>query len=300
MRRSEWQRLRLPVNGITLHVVAAGPKDGPPVILLHGFPEFWLAWCHQIEALAGAGLRVIVPDQRGYNLSDKPTGIGAYTIETLVADVVALADAIGRRQFAVVGHDWGAAIAWELAARHPERVSRAAMLNAPHPAVLRQYLLRHPTQLAKSWYIGFFQLPGIPEAVLRAGHFGLLARSMRRSAQPGTFSRTDLARYRDAWEQPGALTAMLNWYRALRRYGMTMPAPRIRVPVRVIWGDRDAFLEPGLADASAALCDAADVVHLPEATHWAQHEAAFEVNRLLVEFLGAPQEIIQRQPVSLV
>lgn len=283
--RTEWQRLRLATNGISLHVVAAGPSDKPLVILLHGFPEYSLGWRWQIGPLADAGLHVVAPDQRGYALSDKPANIAAYSIEQLAADVLGLADALGRRRFAVVGHDWGAAIAWHLAARHPDRIERAAMLNAPHPAVLRDYARSHASQMAKSWYMGLFQLPWLPEAILRAGEFAALAGTMRRTSRPETFSHAELGRYRDVWAQPGALTGMLNWYRALRGYAMNIATPCVSVPVRVIWGDHDAFLSTGLAEASAALCAHAEVFHLPNATHWVQHEEATAVNRLLIEFL---------------
>ena len=125
--------LPLRTNGITLHAAAAGPAEGKLVILLHGFPEFWYGWRHQIAPLAASGLRILAPDQRGYNLSDKPAGIAAYRLDTLADDVIGLADALGREHFAVVGHDWGGVVAWRLAARNPERVTRAVILNAPHP-----------------------------------------------------------------------------------------------------------------------------------------------------------------------
>ena len=277
--------LRLGANGIALHLAAAGPPDGPLVILLHGFPEFWYGWRHQIGPLAAAGLRILAPDQRGYNLSDKPAGIAAYTLDRLADDVLGLADSLGRERFAVVGHDWGGVVAWHLAGRNPERVTRAAILNAPHPATLRRYARRHPSQLAKSWYAAFFQLPALPELALRAADFWVLRRALRRSARPGTFSAADFPAYLEAWAQPGALGAMLNWYRALRHHGSSHPPARIRVPLRVIWGDRDAFLEPGLAEAGLALCDRGQSSHLADATHWVHHEEADEVNRLLIDFL---------------
>jgi epoxide hydrolase 4 len=273
------EKPRLAINGIELDTVAAGPRDGPLVILLHGFPEFSYGWRRQTPALAAAGLRVAAPDQRGYNRSDKPAGIAAYTLDTLADDVLGLADVLGRDRFAVIGHDWGGVVAWHLAARNPERISRAAILNAPHPATLRRYARSHPSQALKSWYAAFFQLPLLPERALSAGGFWALRRVLRR----GTFSDEDFRHYRDAWAQPGALTAMLNWYRALRLHRRA--TSRISVPVRVIWGDRDAFLDPGLAEAGAALCDDAEIIHLPDASHWLQYEDAEEVNRLLVEFL---------------
>jgi pimeloyl-ACP methyl ester carboxylesterase len=277
--------LRIRTNGITLHTAVAGPLEGRLVILLHGFPEFWYGWRHQIAALAGAGLRILAPDQRGYNLSDKPAGAAAYTLETLADDVLGLADAFGRERVAVVGHDWGGVVAWHLAGRNPERISRAVILNAPHPATLWRYARRHPSQLAKSWYVGLFQLPLIPELSLRAGNFAMLRRSLIRTSREPAFGAADWPIYRAAWAQPGALGAMLGWYRGLRHNRRSLAPARIRVPVRVIWGDRDAFLDRGLAEAAIALCDRGEVFHLPDATHWLQHEAAETVNRLLIEFL---------------
>jgi pimeloyl-ACP methyl ester carboxylesterase len=273
--------LRLPSNGITLHAAAAGSAEGPLVMLLHGFPEFWYGWRHQIAPLAASGLRVLVPDQRGYNLSDKPAGAAAYTIDTLADDVLGLADALGREHFAIVGHDWGGVVAWHLAGRNPERVSRAVILNAPHPATLWRYARRHPGQLLKSWYVAYFQLPLLPELSLCAGNFAVLRRTLIRTSRKDAFCTADWPTYRAAWAQPGALGAMLNWYRALRH----MPPTRIHAPVRVIWGDRDRFLNRGLAEAGLALCDRSEVFHLRDATHWVQHEAVDAVNRLLIEFL---------------
>lgn len=278
--------LRLRTGGIELHAVAAGPPDGRLVVLLHGFPEFWYGWRRQIAPLAAAGLRVVVPDLRGYNLSDKPEGSAAYAVDALADDVLGLAAALGRERFAVVGHDWGAALAWHLAARNPDRVERAAVLNGPHLATMRPYALSHPSQALKSWYIGFFQLPLLPEATLGARDFAWLRSALTRTARQGAFSEDDLGHYRAAWARPGALTAMLNWYRALPRRAAPPTRGRIRVPVRVVWGDRDPFLETGLAEAGLALCDRGELIRVPGATHWVQHEEPEQVNRLLLEFLG--------------
>jgi pimeloyl-ACP methyl ester carboxylesterase len=278
--------LRLRTNDVELHTVAAGPRDGPLVVLLHGFPEFWWGWRRQIGPLAAAGLRVVAPDQRGYNLSDKPGGVQSYGIDRLADDVLGLADALGRRRFAVVGHDWGAVLAWHLAARNPERVERAVVLNGPHPATMRAHTLRNPSQAFRSWYVGFFQLPLLPEWMLRAADFAALRGAMRATARPGTFSIEDFALYRAAWAQDGALTAMLNWYRALPGYSGSVRTGSIRVPVRVIWGDRDVALDAGLAEAGLALCEQGEAFHLAGATHWVQHEEPERVNHLLVEFLA--------------
>ncbi len=279
------EALRLRTNGVELDVAAAGPEDGPLVILLHGFPEFWYGWRRQIGTLAAAGMRVLAPDQRGYNRSDKPPGRQSYVLDTLADDVLGLAGALGRDRFAVVGHDWGGVVAWHLAARNPERVERAVILNAPHPATLQRYMLAHPSQAAKSWYVGFFQAPMLPEMVLGAGDFAGLRRSLDATARPGIFTAEDVARYRAAWGRTGALTAMLNWYRALPLSAGSVRSGRIQVPVRVIWGDRDAYLERGLAEAAVALCDQGEAFHLG-ATHWVQHDEPGRVNQLLVEFLA--------------
>jgi pimeloyl-ACP methyl ester carboxylesterase len=278
------EHVRRRVGGLSLHMVETGPADASLVILLHGFPEFWFGWRRQLGPLAAAGLRIVAPDQRGYNLSDKPQGIESYALDRLAGDVVALADALGRDRVSLVGHDWGGLVAWWTAARHGARVERLAILNAPHPQAFRPYLRRHPTQLLRSAYIGFFQLPWLAEAALAAADFALLRRALTGSSRPGTFTDADLERYKAAWAEPGALTAMLDWYRALR-LPPTKDATRIRCPTLVIWGRRDTALEPGLVDASTALCDDARVIWRDDATHWVQHEEPEAVNEALIAFL---------------
>jgi epoxide hydrolase 4 len=160
--------INVPTNGIRLHAVTAGPSDGSPVILLHGFPEFWYSWRKQIHPLAEAGFRVIAPDQRGYNLSDKPEGIGNYQLDILVEDILGLMDSLGIEKAAVVGHDWGAIVAWALALQYPDRLDRLVILNVPHPGVSKSVIKSVPKQILKSWYIAFFQLPFVPEFLLSA------------------------------------------------------------------------------------------------------------------------------------
>ncbi|EIM25117.1 alpha/beta fold hydrolase [Microvirga lotononidis] len=277
---------RYQIDGVTLHAIEAGAQDGPLIILLHGFPEFWWGWRYQIGPLADAGFRVLVPDQRGYNLSDKPEGRRAYDLERLARDVVGLADALGREKFSVVGHDWGGLVAWWTASRYPDRVEKLVVLNAPHPAVAGSYMRSHPSQMVRSLYVGFFQIPFLPEAMLSANGHRSLKDALRRTSRPGTFSDEDLARYETAWVQPGAVTAMLNWYRALP-FKPDMKDPTVRAPTFVIWGTRDRFLERGLAEASLALCRSGDVRWIETATHWVQHEEPEAVNAAMVEFLKA-------------
>jgi pimeloyl-ACP methyl ester carboxylesterase len=269
---------------VRLHAIAAGPKEGPVVVLLHGFPEFWYGWRRQIEPLADAGFRVIVPDQRGYNLSSKPSGVAAYALTELVSDVIAIADQLGQEKIFLAGHDWGAAVAWSTALLYPQRIAKLVALNVPHPSVMRSFMMKHMRQMLRSWYIFFFQLPYLPEAFFSAFHFLVGARSLLRSSRPGTFSAEDLNQYRTAWSQPGALTAMINWYRALFRTRAKFPDKTVRIPTRILWGERDAFLLAEMAHESLRYCKDAELFTFANASHWLQHEEPARVSELLIDF----------------
>ena len=277
-------------EGIGLSVLEGGPADGPLVILLHGFPEDARSWAPQIEALATAGLRVAAPDQRGYGDSDRPRGRRAYRLDLLADDVAALAASLGRERICLVGHDWGGVVAWWFAVRHAERLDRLVILNAPHPSAMTAYMLRAPSQILRSAYMAAFQLPAIPEALLRMGDGALLARVLRRSSRPGTFPPAELDRLRASWNAPGAMTAMLNWYRALGLKPGSSSAHRVHAPTLVLWGARDAFLQRGLAQASAAFCDRPQLRMLEDAGHWVQREAPQAVDAALTAFLTAEPE----------
>ena len=285
------EKTTIPTNGIRLHVVQSGPVDGPLVILLHGFPEYWGGWHRQIGPLAAAGFHVLVPDQRGYNLSDKPPGIAAYTIDQLVADVIGLIDASGCEKACLAGHDWGAAVAWETALRYPQRLEKLAILNVPHLDVMQRFLLSDFEQFRKSWYIYFFQIPGLPEWLLRRDTCANARRMMRASSNPDTFSDADLDGYVEAWSQPGALTAMINWYRAMFRRGIQgpkdpnkIPLRRVSVPTLLLWGMHDLALSLRMAQPSIDLCDQGRLVFFEDATHWVQHDQAEAVTQHLIEF----------------
>ncbi|HEV2853320.1 MAG TPA: alpha/beta hydrolase [Thermoanaerobaculia bacterium] len=277
-------------NGLRLHAVEAGPEGGPLVILLHGFPEFWYGWRKQIAPLAAAGYHVLVPDQRGYNLSDKPRRISAYRLDALALDVVGLIDqfeGIGAGKARVVGHDWGGVVAWWLGARHPERIERLAVLNVPHPKVMRRTLLESSEQRKKSSYVFFFQLPGLPERAFRRNGFAYAVKSLQGSSRPGTFTDADLDLYREAWSQPGAVRAMIHWYRAaLRSRSQASASTRIPVPTLLLWGKKDRFLGQEMAQPSIDLCDDGRLEFFEDATHWIQHEEPERVNRRLIEFLA--------------
>jgi pimeloyl-ACP methyl ester carboxylesterase len=269
---------------VTLHVAESGPTTGPPVILLHGFPEFWFGWRHQIHALAEAGHHVIVPDQRGYNLSDKPKAVGEYDLDRLAGDVLGLAHSLGLTQFAIVGHDWGAAVAWWLAERHPDRVRRLAVMNAPHPAIWRQAMDEDPEQRRLSRYVRLLGIRALPEMILWAGRYRGLIDPLKDSVPPP--STDEIARYREAWQQPGALSGMINWYRAILRRKLAPPATgSIGIPTQIVWGGKDKYTLSRLADASRALCRRGNLTIFPSATHWVQHDEAERVNMILLEFL---------------
>jgi epoxide hydrolase 4 len=272
-------------DGIRLHYVEAG--EGPLVVLLHGFPEFWYSWRRQIPALAQAGYHVVAPDMRGYNLSDKPADWRAYDIGLLAQDIAGLVRHLGEQRAHVVGHDWGAAVAYATAMLHPEVVERLAILNVPHPARMLEGL-RTAKQLRKSWYMFFFQIPRLPEMLLRRDGFSFAKRALRADS-PGAFSDADLERYVEAWAQPGALSGMINYYRAALRQSPRAAQARlvpIEMPTLVIWGKRDRHLGAELAEPGPRWAPNARIEWLQEATHWVQHDAAERVNELLVGFLA--------------
>lgn len=277
------------VNGVRLCGWSAGPSHGPLVLLLHGFPEYCFGWRHQLPALAAAGFHVLAPDLRGYNRSDKPRRVCDYRVETLAADVVGLIDHAGRRSAAVVGHDWGGIIAWYTAMLFPERLNRLAVLNAPHPAAYLRELRRGWSQRLRSWYVLFFQIPWLPEAALRWNDYAIPRRFFREGpARVSAAPAADVDRYVRALAEPGALTAMVNYYRATFRQAPSELSQFVRpisMPTLVLWGDRDRYLVRELADGLEPWVSNVRVEHLPKATHWVQHDEPAQVSEQLVAFL---------------
>jgi pimeloyl-ACP methyl ester carboxylesterase len=271
-------------NSVKLHVVESGQGDA--VVLLHGFPEFWYSWRHQLRGLSDARFRAVAPDLRGYNDSDHPAKISSYRVNRLVADVAALIAELRCGPVYLVGHDWGGLIAWRLAAIHPELVRKLAILNAAHPAAYRRELSRNPVQWLKSYYVLLFQLPWLPEFLLRRGDFAALDRAWRRQpVHSGAFTDEDIAQYKLALRRSG-LTGLLNYYRAAVRFSRDLFAPpqTIRVPTLVIWGERDPFMSSSVNDVLHQWVPNLAVHKISDASHWVQNDAPDEVNKMLVDF----------------
>jgi epoxide hydrolase 4 len=266
-----------------LHYVETG--DGPLIVLLHGFPEFWYGWREQIRPLAAAGFRVVAPDLRGYNLSSKPDGVAAYAGDLLAADIRGLVHERGAESALLVGHDWGGTVAWTTAMNHPEVVDRLAILNAAHPRKLLQGL-HHPGQLRKSWYFFFFDLPGLPESVVHADRWHFF-RHFLRDARPA-YTPEEIDRYVEAWSQPGAASGMINYYRAsVRQKHAEAQIRPISAPTLVIWGQRDRYLGEELAEPDHDdVLNLDRVERLPDASHWVHHDEAERVNQLLTDFFA--------------
>jgi len=278
------------LDGLRLHYVEAG--TGPLVVLLHGFPEFWFSWRHQIPVLAASGFRVVAPDMRGYNLSAKPRGIPAYAAHLVARDIERLIAACGVERAVIVGHDWGGAIAWNFAMHYPDKLERLVIINAPHPVRFIR-ALRTWRQLRKSWYIFFFQIPWLPEALIRAGSFAVLRRMLQTGPiRPGANTSADIERYVEAAAQPGALTAAVNYYRALfRRSRVRGPAVKIvEAPVLVIWGEKDRYLGLELAQPDRKWVPKVSLEMVANASHWVHLDQPERVNNLLLEFL-LPRQI---------
>jgi len=266
-------------NGIKLHTAFSGPKEGKPVILLHGFPDAWFGWESQIHALSSAGFRVIAPDQRGYNLSNKPKGKKNYRMNILVQDILGLADNLGLDKFYLAGHDFGAIVGWSIAMSSPERLHRLVIANVPHPQVMQKYLRSNFAQLRKSWYAIFFKIPKMPEWFVRRRNWKLLMSAMAKG-----LSEEERNRYREAWAQENAITSMINWYRAvsLRSSGSNVSA-QITVPTLILWGKQDPHLSYEMAELSLDVCENGQLIAFDEASHWVHQDEPDRFNQLLID-----------------
>jgi epoxide hydrolase 4 len=272
------------VNGVTLRVGHLGPRSGGKILFLHGFPEFSLGWANQASFFANEGYHVIVPDQRGYNLSSKPASVADYTLTNLTGDIAALIQTFGAEPAIVVGHDWGGGVAWALAQQHPHVIKKLIILNMPHLQVMRDNVRRNPKQMLKSLYAMFFQLPFLPEQLCSAFDFKGLETSMVKTARKGAMSRGYIAACKQAWRQPGALKSMINWYRAFFQIPVNTDID-INVPVLLLWGAKDLFLGKGMAAQSIERCANGKLIMLPKATHWLHHEEPAVVNPHIYDFI---------------
>jgi pimeloyl-ACP methyl ester carboxylesterase len=272
------------VGDLELHVVEAGPEDGPLVVLLHGFPEFWYAWHGPLARLAAAGFRAVAPDQRGYNASDKPTGVEAYRVEHLAGDISGLIRALGYDQAYVAGHDWGGGVAWYLAIRHPERVRKLLIIDTPHP---KAFYFETEEQ-STSWYRVFFQIPWLPEWVSRVANWRMLANALRETSRPGTFPEEEMDLYRSAWDRDGAFSSMVNWYRAAFRHPFQEEGElRVRIPTLVVLAADDAYIPSDLTRQSLRYLDDGQLLELGEGTHWVMQEEPERIGRILIDFFKA-------------
>lgn len=280
--RFESGNVAIPGQDVSLHVVQVGDPHGPPVLMLHGFPEFWWAWRQQLVDLASLNFRAIAPDQRGYNASDKPDAVDAYSLDVLRADVVGLIDALGYEDVFLVGHDWGATVAWQVAIHHPERVRKLLIFQGAHPQAFAT-VAEDASKIR--WFRSFFQLPVLPELVARFGNWGLLARNLRATSREDTFSDEALAPYRQAWDRQGAMRSMIHWYRADARHPRDLSGDQtVRVPTRIVFGLDDAFIDVRYARASPRFCSRAELVELPGVGHWILAEEPRLVSEQIFEF----------------
>jgi pimeloyl-ACP methyl ester carboxylesterase len=280
------ERRWIRAGDVELHAVVAGPEDGPLALLLHGFPECWYSWRHQIPVLVEAGYRIVAPDQRGYNLSDKPRGVLNYQIDQLTGDVGALIRALGREQAVLVAHDWGGVVAWRFAIDYPEAVDRLVVMNAPHPVTFFKALRSDGSQRLKSWYIFAFQVPWLPETLLTLSPAASARLFFRRTAvRPTAFSNADLEVMAVALAQAGAMRCMIDWYRAAFRFRAAKKPRPVEAPTLLIWAEDDVALGKALASGLEPWVPDLRVHYIPNCGHWVQNEAPDEVNEQMLAFL---------------
>jgi pimeloyl-ACP methyl ester carboxylesterase len=281
-------------DDVRLHYVDAG--DGPLILFIHGFPEFWYAWQHQLEAFS-RDHHAVALDMRGHNLSGKPADTKAYRLKHLVADLRRLIDHLGGQPCIVVAHDWGGAAAWNLAAEHAEYIEKLVIINSPHPVMFARELRDSPAQQDASRYMLWLRKAGAAEKLLENDCARLAAMFTQSTADPRWLTPELLERYREAWTQPGALDASLNFYRASPLHPATPEEPgasgihlkpedfTVRVPTLVIWGERDTALLPSLLDGLGTMVPRLTLKRISDASHWVVHERPEKVNLLIREFV---------------
>lgn len=278
-----WKHEYINTNGVKLHYVTQG--EGPLMLMLHGFPEFWYSWRHQIPEFA-QDFKVVALDLRGYNDSDKPTEQSAYVMHEFIQDVEGVIKALGYQKCVLVGHDWGGAIAWNFAYAYPQMVEQLIILNLPHPAKFAQGL-RTPQQLLRSYYMFIFQLPWVPELLLQSSDYQAIETAFKGTAvNKSAFTKADIDAYKNAAAKRGALTAMLNYYRNIFQQRMLNPSWGVlEVPTLMIWGENDTALGKELTYDTAAYVRDFQIKYIPNCGHWVQQEQPELVNQHMREFL---------------
>ena len=271
---------QIQLQNVALYVAIAGPEDGPAVLLLHGFPDAWFGWENQIKTLAKKGYFVIAPNQRGYAKSAQPLAVKDYSLNLLADDIIALADYFNLSTFYLAGHDFGGMVAWIIAAKHPQRIKKLAILSAPHLLASWEYNQTHWQQKFKSWYILFFQLSVVPEFVLRRFNFHALINNL-----PLDLSAAQKNRYRMNWQEKQVLSTMLNWYRALLKDLKTkqLKGSNIAVDTLIMWGAKDKYLHKDLARLSLKYCSNAQLKIFEGTGHWLMHDQNDAVTDLLIK-----------------
>lgn len=271
------------LDDVKLHYVEAG--EGPLVVLLHGFPDFWRAWIHQIQPLAEAGFRVVAPDMRGYNESSKPQDVSDYTGEKLTGDVAQLVEHLGEDSCFLAGHDWGGAVAWMVPCHYPNLVERLMIFNMPHGARFMRGL-RTLKQLRKSWYVGAFQLPWVPEKLASRNDFEIFRKTFETDpVNPDAFPPDELEKYVESWRRTDRLHGPINYYRAAARKPPT-DLKRIDIPVRIVWGRQDAYLGEELAEPDPDLVTNFEIAYV-DASHWVMHDLPERCTHELIDFFSA-------------
>lgn len=294
----EFDHATTDVNGIEMHYAEAG--SGPLVVLLHGFPEFWYAWAEHMEMLADEDYRVVAPDLRGYNRTDRPEGISSYTLPTLADDVIELIESLDDDEVILVGHDWGGIVAWRVASERPDLLSDLVTVNGPHPAIsLRE--LQKPSNLPTAWYFFFYQLPAVPELLMKADDFSLMESAFRSdTTTDDAFSEAEIDRYKQMMADPGLFSAAINYDRGLfrvlvqERFGSLIPGMdddpivtdmHIEVPSLVLWGLQDSYYHPEMLDGLDEWVEELTVETYPDASHWLPAEYPEEVVDQITAFV---------------
>ncbi len=286
LRPEDFTHQTIQVNDLRMHLVSEGAEDAPLIVLLHGFPEFWYSWRHQIKPLAAAGYRVVAVDQRGYNLTDKH---GPYDIFTLSDDIAGLIRALGyQKAAAVIGHDWGGVVTWTFGARHANMLEKLIVCNVPHiSAGIAAFSRLYLPQIMKSWYMFFFQLPSLPERLIAANDYKLFADVIQEQTK-GAVTDTEIAYFKQAWAQPGALFASVSWYRALFQSTSKIAQTdmNVYVPSLLIWGDQDSALTTTTAEWSRRYVQDFTLRAVLGVSHWVEQEAPEIVTRYILDFLS--------------